>query len=128
MNFKLLLCFVLLLFNCNEEKTEINTAELDKTVRNPMAEIYDITPLADGGAYAMTMSRDGLNHEIWYLRQNIAFLVVENKISPKVTFDSLNTGKEKYLWAQLQLVNKEKALIQAEVDELQAEVEQLKSE
>jgi dGTP triphosphohydrolase len=127
MNFKLLLCFVLLLFNCNEEKIETNTSELDKTVRNPMAEIYDITPLADGGAYAMTMSTDGLNQEIWYLRQNVAFLVAENKI-PEVTFDSLNTGKEKYLWAQLQLVNKEKSLIQAEVKELQAEVEQLKSE
>lgn len=105
------LIFCLLSLNCKEEKTESTIAE--ESAKNPMADIYDITPLADGGAYAM----GGLNRELWYLRQNVAFLVVENKIPQEIAYDSLNTDREKYLWAQLQREKKKRVTAEMELDD-----------
>ncbi|MGA9364883.1 MAG: hypothetical protein WBW16_11025 [Bacteroidota bacterium] len=80
----------------NESKKETSKEQAQRKSFSE-ATFLDITPLADGGAYAY-----GLGGDLWYLRGSEAVKVKEvSQLSTQPT-SLLSTKRERALWALLQ--------------------------
>jgi hypothetical protein len=81
----------------NEPKKTATVTEVPKQPKSfSETSFYEIIPVADGGAYAVS------GRSIWYLRGAEAIKVKETSQIGKQAISQLQIKKEKALWAMLQ--------------------------
>ncbi len=100
--------------NSNEPKKETSKEQAQPKTINE-ATFLEITPLADGGAYA-----NDLGGALWYLRGSEAIKVKEvNQLSTQST-SLLSTKRERALWALLQHERSKRKSAESERDNYSA--------
>lgn len=120
------LLLILIAASCNQDikKESIQDPnDLTEDKFNNSDNIYDIIPLTDGKAYAISSYPKS---KMWYLIKNKAFLVeeVKNAIFMRDNYgegsvypETLSTNLEKFLWTQLQIEKEKVKRLNADKDE-----------